>query len=777
MPEWPVFTGGQSVAGMKLLDLIDWVWQSSGVLNNEPGPVGMPIVALPPVQRSAVWRPRQVVNLWDSLMRGLPIGTLYLVEQPVGPRNVIRLTANETVEFSGAGFDLLDGQQRVRALLIGAYGFVEEKRCLWVDLGGEGAEQSSRLHLTSKAQPFGYDARTGEKLSVDKRRNARREIEPKNCALRCIGEAGERPAYDLDLFEGCVALYLIKDPVVREGTAITQPPLPFEAHAGQTFQLHELLGAWRGRAQDNEEAGITALRSRTGDLPRSEALKTLHEAFCNVARAEVALLKVNPESFRDRDQDMLTLFERIGAGGTALSGDERLYSIYKYHVPKIRDAVDAIYRRVGRVLPPTKIAATALRVSNARTNVPQYTTPSVVDFAKAMAAVPRSELRQQLDLLIPMNSNDADGGRELLSNSFVAVRTLLSYAEDAGDFWIPDVLLVALPAELWQVLVFWAVSYPEPADLKLCREEAVRFALFWYLFVWNNERAASWAFQYIKLNKSGRMNFPGAALYRRFIGTIAGDSCAYALVPAQEYQERICKKEDPVWRTDAERFFVNGVANPFDAKWWWDGRKLLPWLQRDYVRRAFPGYAPLTDHEDDVPYDFDHICPYGDLGDWVSIRRRFLKNKDVELRTQQRMRDGRNAIGNGVGNIRLVEASTNRSDQDADVSKKFNWAPNCQPELDEQDALDFAFPSAREHLALWKRVSCPNTTNMSDRLWTNDRLAAFQKAVEQRAAWLYSRFHDDLHFGKWISAQPHDGAPALEDFSVDGGQDSHETGA
>ena len=72
-----------------------------------------------------------------------------------------------------------------------------------------------------------------------------------------------------------------------------------------------------------------------------------------------------------------------------------------------------------------------------------------------------------------------------------------------------------------------------------------------------------------------------------------------------------------------DRFGEGGDRNDIGAHWWWNGRKLLPWLQRDYLRRAFPGYAPLTSHQYDLPYDVDHICPYKDWGDWWSVRDRF----------------------------------------------------------------------------------------------------------------------------------------------------------
>jgi hypothetical protein len=42
----------------------------------EPPP--NPLAVLPPLQRGPVWKPGQVERLWDSLVRGLPVGSLLL---------------------------------------------------------------------------------------------------------------------------------------------------------------------------------------------------------------------------------------------------------------------------------------------------------------------------------------------------------------------------------------------------------------------------------------------------------------------------------------------------------------------------------------------------------------------------------------------------------------------------------------------------------------------------------------------------------------------------
>jgi len=336
-------------------------------------------------------------------MRGLPIGTLYLVAQSADIRQVVQPTTGKTIVVSRQGFDLLDGQQRVRALLVGTDRFAEEKRCLWVDLGASTAGQSPCLLVTSKAQPFGYDSQTGDRLRPEQRRKARENIEPdSNCHPVTCNDAGgqRRPAYDLDLFEG---------EVFQHGKPLCpKPPLPYGVR-GPTFKLHELLTAWRSRLRSDSLGGVEALRSLLMGVSKDDnaiqsALETLDRAFRRVENAEVALLRIDAHLFEVDGQNLLTLFQRIGAGGTPLSPEEQLFSIYKHYKPTVRDAVDDIYNKVGRVLPPTKIAATALRIANASASKPAFGTPGVAEFAARMADVQTGEFRRILADLIPETS-------------------------------------------------------------------------------------------------------------------------------------------------------------------------------------------------------------------------------------------------------------------------------------------------------------------------------------------------------------------------------------
>ena len=58
-------------------------------------------VSLPNIQRGFVWKPSQIENLWDSILRGYPLGAF-----------VFSVNGDKALE-------LLDGQQRSTAICLG----------------------------------------------------------------------------------------------------------------------------------------------------------------------------------------------------------------------------------------------------------------------------------------------------------------------------------------------------------------------------------------------------------------------------------------------------------------------------------------------------------------------------------------------------------------------------------------------------------------------------------------------------------------------------------
>lgn len=92
-------------------------------------------LVLPAIQRELVWEPEQIENMWDSLMRGYPIGSFLFWKIPQEIRKDVRLyhfmtdfdvRSRHNVEFEPKPetqiVAVLDGQQRLSAMNIGLRG-------------------------------------------------------------------------------------------------------------------------------------------------------------------------------------------------------------------------------------------------------------------------------------------------------------------------------------------------------------------------------------------------------------------------------------------------------------------------------------------------------------------------------------------------------------------------------------------------------------------------------------------------------------------------------
>ena len=101
------------------------------------------VVKIPELQRGLVWKPAQVELLWDSILRGFPVGSFMLSDVP------------EDKDW----YYLMDGQQRFNAISIG-FGAVKKPRAiLWLDINPEEANNSSRkfwIKATAVAHPWGF---------------------------------------------------------------------------------------------------------------------------------------------------------------------------------------------------------------------------------------------------------------------------------------------------------------------------------------------------------------------------------------------------------------------------------------------------------------------------------------------------------------------------------------------------------------------------------------------------------------------------------------------
>lgn len=332
-----LFGNDRTIIGMGLLDFLQWAKESDAwlacKLPRPPAP-RYGVLALPPLQRTAVWGPKQIVDLWDSALRGLPLGTLFLVP-PHGERTIRGTGVDaENQVVNADGWDLLDGQQRTRALLLGVRGPLliekqQDKRCLWIDLEGKSQTHLFSIHLTSESQPSGYQQENGQKLPLNDRRKAREMIEP--------DLVDETPSFNYELFRGFINNTLAPgqpQPGWRPGW----PPLPAKAASSRAvFPL--LIDLSKNRSW-NDQTFATKLDS-IEDLNQMAFDQSAKENWRAAAGAET----------REWPSDRLVAFQRVIAERTAWLY-ERLYRDLRF------DAWEGHFTEIPHVSPPSELSLT-----------------------------------------------------------------------------------------------------------------------------------------------------------------------------------------------------------------------------------------------------------------------------------------------------------------------------------------------------------------------------------------------------------------------------------
>ena len=703
---------------MRVLDYLEWVRDSREPSERNP-------VALPPVQRSALWGPRQIVSLWKSLFDGMPIGSFYLSTPGAHRRQIGTDGRSQTTEDLGlGGFDLLDGQQRTHAMLLAMDPPATAGKCLWVEVVGESAE----LHVTTRAHPFGFTAK-GERLNVQERKAAwdrfvwlHKEHE----------QTDEHEIFDLLCSNG------------------GRPPMPYRVKkADCTKPLCEIVAAWQSRAGGSVHSESGASADGIADLLTA---KPLRAALHALDEAELAMIRVERS---ERPGWLLDLFDRIGTGGTALSGPERLLSMYKHYVPPIHDAVEAISATAG-LLEPVEVARTAIRIAATRKVKPAFWEPEAAEFSNQVA--PDGELRGHLDALIGQPETAQSGA---LGRAFAVVAKLLRYrgsvTDGSWDVGLPSVLIAELHVELLRTLVYWAVL-AEGRDVETARGDVVRFALFWHLCVTKDGKAAFNGAKtlYEWRSAGGAELFPWRRLVKVLTGITQPIGSEIADEDADDLQDpsalRLIRPEImaalgshpvlPSLRTWKARFEHDGKQGEELFRRWWTHDGMLLWLQRDYIHRMTPQQSHTRLHEIGRAVDLDHIQPSVTYSENKQTQKRRLPSDTI---VSDAFCDNRYIVGNSIGNHRWVHYAVNRSDGDNSIEIKLRL--DRDDWTDDQGKQPGSSGSAMDANSreTWRRAS-----GVVNGVWTESRIKAWQQAVEERTVWLYAKFWEDARFCLWF---------------------------
>jgi len=297
-------------------------------------------ISLPTVQRGFVWKSHQIENLWDSLLRGYPVGAFVLSLQTKAQYN----------------YDLLDGQQRASAICLGFnnplksttdsvfFKISNEQIMIFIDLAKPDFRRDNRKYLfrvITRSHPWGYQRRENQKT-----------LEAKHIrkALCAYGTEGyhylEKPLKDFWPYD-----------------AYKPIPLGLFLNGSDIKSVEKNIKTWRaGKLREvidktkREQKDYYSIEEIYGDVQHMLKHQKIPLTYLDFAKLyeDDANATISPdeadsdplengypsteldqEKVEDRNIDEIeNLFIRLNSGGTPLSGEELNYSVLKAHISR-----------------------------------------------------------------------------------------------------------------------------------------------------------------------------------------------------------------------------------------------------------------------------------------------------------------------------------------------------------------------------------------------------------------------------------------------------------
>lgn len=366
-------------------------WQIDGISDGQENAI---VADLPALQRSAVWKAQQIEELWDSVLRGFPIGSFIL-----SPPNAALLRQDFKLQKTRKTPThlLLDGQQRATAIALAFNNLwlptEAAEAALWVDLAAPPPNRQVAyvFRALTRAHPWGYLRSDPQAiLSADAMRKALLAWQVANqCADKRPDEFSLRDTWPWDCDAPVPMALLIA---------------ALDAHPHDVRAAREALWQWLqdlplfsakadGKQQDTLRAAFTD--HKTPDHQRlNRLMQRMNELLHGPSAYRVPALMLNlqpwnpdaqaPEPEQEDAKDAVELlFVRINSAGTPLAGEELAYSLLKAEWPEVAQYIQDLPNKPAQ---PSRIAALCIRLVLARSM--RHTTPP------AMPGMP--ELRRLL---------------------------------------------------------------------------------------------------------------------------------------------------------------------------------------------------------------------------------------------------------------------------------------------------------------------------------------------------------------------------------------------
>jgi hypothetical protein len=730
---------------------------------------------LPNVQRGFVWKPSQVENLWDSLLRRFPIGA-FIVDE-----------GNEKKTM------LIDGQQRATSILLGFAGKAlrtsSDDIRVFIDLRRpvekEGRQYAFRV--ITRSHPWGYQRGDNTKTLEAKHKEAAAELwnidDPHKVHLSEVYPYDAFAPFPLDIFTN-LALDQINSGATKRKDGV----------------LEERLLAWvkerKFYPKVQKETLTTWLACKKGqDIPKVYTLDDIYDALIEMIRkqqipmlpmpspwisgqdgsdfSEKAQPELNEESEvsseniddnGDGEYDVVEeVFIRLNSAGTPLRGEELNYSILKSKITK--DLQDDIETACAGIMESARFITLAYRLYQ------QYKQKNRKSLTIDLRIKPKQFQRE----MQKKSEKDATGtiGKEFINfiqmeilnkDLLGTLKSILKYSgkdtkgkdmkgydQSIPDYRLPYPLFVKIAAASQGEIIFllmYRIMFGDGQkdSFTYDTDEHRHMVAIILLFLWHGKDSRS---RYNKLlNKVwvAAQKLPFRKMWSNVLLAVAYGENELKPIPSNNrFLDQIRKrprKDTKIWDKYVQGGYHQFIDNVMSNK------DLLLFTQRIFISDSrFFDEALFRFDDTNIPFDWDHISP-----------ENYVKGR-------QRIPSPLKDIYQQPANLRAWPYSLNRADHDKVPAEKFDvqrWNPRQQhfikTRLDEEDLetvnrylleSSFCHPSRSrwsDFSTEWLITTNGGKPKISDDYWADVYALIFNRWEE-----MYNAFNCALKIGELVA--------------------------
>lgn len=675
-------------------------------------------IELPNLQRGFVWKTHQIEDLWDSIFRGYPIGSI-----------LMSLDEEKEIRF------LLDGQQRCTSIALGHFDpFIENKKqeffslkdylpSVWIDLYPSKSSGNNKflIRVLTKSHPWGYQ------IARDKNGNAQPlSMADRRDALKGFNNPNNKSYINLNSSE------------INPWDAYYPVPLVWLLNCNA----------------DKEEDLIAMLKEKTKYLKIKTKYSgnnfvdfenfnwNLNKIYKGIANAKALLIPeiiVKSSLLKDDDEVVLnesqnpTLFVRLNSSGTNISGEELIYSIYKAVFPQAKEIVEKIE---ADFIAPSKLINLISRLAYCEMNNYQ-------NFPRSFNINSfRKELRNS-DFINLLNKYINDGDGNETKNLIEKAKEILSQKTEIPPTLIKK-FIVSSPDLFMVLLVYIKKNNLQNSDLEqsVIKEISASYVqLLW--FSYDNSKISS---QLFDLFKDDSLSWSKAIeeliiknqvvpllkpklLRENLIEIVVNQKHSYgdfekikALLSNDLKTQLLMLRKETLDSSNEEENEEkeNNKKIEFEMllkhRWWYHidkifrNRDFLIYAQRDYFNEKFKEFNQYDYVEDtNRPWDWDHIYPKS----WIDNK----KGISPLIRHW----------ANSIGNLRALSYDDNRSENN-------RLSPEQRLKEDQNKNDSFILDN---DLAYW--------IQLSSRIKTDDELSNFLSASIHRMINIYEDWYRNYY--------------------------------